>query len=111
MSTTASAAELDVSIRPMQEADLIEARRIFRIAFGTFIGVPDPETFWADREYIFTRWRADPQAALVAEANSTVAGSNFATRWGSFGFFGPLTIRPELWNRRIAQKLLASTMD
>jgi len=95
----------------MQEADLVEARRIFRMAFGTFLGVPDPESFAADREYIFTRWRANPEAALVAEVNGTVAGSNFATNWGSFGFFGPLTVRPDLWNQHIAQKLLGPTMD
>src|SRR5271170_1048418 len=111
MSMPSPSAELHVSIRSMQQADLVEVRRIFRIAFGTFIGVPDPEAFWADREYIFTRWRADPRAALVAEVNGRVAGSNFATRWGSFGFFGPLTVRPELWNQHIAQKLLGPTMD
>jgi GNAT superfamily N-acetyltransferase len=95
----------------MQEPDLAEARRIFRMAFGTFMCVPDPESFAADREYIFTRWRAHPEAALVAEVKGTVAGSNFATNWGSFGFFGPLTVRPDLWNQHIAQKLLGPTMD
>jgi GNAT superfamily N-acetyltransferase len=95
----------------MQEADLVEARRIFRVAFGTFIGVPHPEDFAADREYIFTRWRANPKAALVAEVNGALGGSNFVTNWGSFGFFGPLTVRPELWNQHIAQKLLFPTMD
>jgi GNAT superfamily N-acetyltransferase len=100
-----------ISVRPMLEADLADARRIFRVAFGTFLGVPNPEEFWADREYVFTRWRTDPGAALVAETNGAPAGSNFATNWGSFGFFGPLTVRPELWNQRIAQKLLGPTMD
>ncbi len=103
--------EMDVSVRPMREADLVEARRIFRVAFGTFLGAPDPESFFGDREYVITRWKANPQAALVAEADGRLAGSNFLTRWGSFGFFGPLTVRPELWNRRIAQRLLAPTMD
>jgi hypothetical protein len=36
-----------VPVRPMEEKD---SRRIFRLAFGTFMGVPDPENFWADRE-------------------------------------------------------------
>jgi hypothetical protein len=31
----------DVSIRAMQRTDLEEARRILRMAFGTFIGGPD----------------------------------------------------------------------
>jgi Acetyltransferase (GNAT) family len=73
--------------------------------------VPEPESFWADREYVFTRWQANPEAALVAEVNGRLAGSNFVTNWGSFGFFGPLTILPEFWNQRIAQQLLGPTMD
>ncbi len=112
MSTPSPSTELiGVSIRPMQEADLVEARRIFRIAFGTFLSDPNPEAFAADREYVFTRWRANPEATLVAEVNGKLAGSNFATNWGSFGFFGPLTVRPELWNQHIAQKLLVPTLD
>jgi len=111
MATLTYSQGINVSIRPMEEADLNEARRICRVAFGTFLGVPEPETFWADREYVFTRWRTDASAALVAEANGNLAGSNFATQWGSFGFFGPLTIRPEFWDQRIAQRLLGPTMD
>ena len=101
----------DVSVRPMQQSDLQEAARICRVAFGTFLRAPDPETFWADRDYVFARWHADPSAALVAEVNGKLAGSIFATNWGSFAFFGPLTIHPEFWDQGIAQHLLGPTMD
>ncbi len=101
----------EILVRPMRETDLVSVRRIFRVAFGTFIGVPNPEEFWADREYVFTRWRRDPGSALVAELNGAVVGSNFLTRWGSFGLFGPLTVRPDLWDQRVAQKLLDRTME
>jgi GNAT superfamily N-acetyltransferase len=112
MSTLSPGSRLTgVSVRPMKEDDLMEVRKIFRFTFGTFFGLAEPETFWADRECIFTRWRADPLAALVAEADGALVGSNFVTHWGSFGFFGPLTVRPELWDRHIGHKLLASTMD
>ncbi len=100
-----------VSVRPMREADLREARRIVRVAFGTYEGAPDPENAGADREFAYTRWRAYPQGALAAEWNGVLVGSNFATRWGSFGFFGPLTVRPDLWDRGVAQALLAPTVD
>jgi GNAT superfamily N-acetyltransferase len=111
MSTPAANRRSDVSVRPMAEADLSEAARIFRIAFGTFIGIPQPESFAADHDYIGTRWRANPPAALVAEVDGALAGSNLATNWGSFGFFGPLTVRPDLWGQGIAQSLLVSTME
>jgi len=37
-------APLDVTIRPLQEGDLPAADRSFRMAFGTFLGLPDPTT-------------------------------------------------------------------
>jgi len=95
----------------MRESDFPMAREIFRVAFGTFIGVPDPQSFAADREYISTRWKMDPSSVFAAEVDGALAGSNFVTRWGSFGFFGPLTVRPEFWNRGVAQALLRPTMD
>jgi GNAT superfamily N-acetyltransferase len=95
----------------MREADVEEARRIFRVAFGTFIGAPDPESFWLDRDFVGPRWRANPSGGVVAEVDGTIAGSNLATNWGSVGFFGPLTIRPDRWNQGIAQRLLGPTLD
>ena len=35
----------DVTIRQMREADLAEVDRIFRLAYGTFLGMPEPESF------------------------------------------------------------------
>jgi len=102
---------VEVSVRQMREADFIAARSILRLAFGTFIGVPDPASFAADKEYVATRWNANPSAALVGEGNGTVLGSNFVSNWGSFASFGPLTVRPEHWNRGVAKRLLAATMD
>ena len=112
MSTPVQTKEaLNVSVRPVRETDLAEARRIFRVAFGTFMHVPDPESFAADQEYIFTRWRTDPSAALAAEVDGNLVGTNFLAHWGSFGLFGPLTVRPELWDQHVAQALLAPTVD
>jgi GNAT superfamily N-acetyltransferase len=98
-------------IRPLVEADLEDADRIFRVAFGTFLGAPDPESFFGDADYVGTRWRADPGGALAAEADGRLVGSNFATNWGSVGFFGPLTVEPAYWDQAVGQRLLDSTMD
>ena len=46
----------DVSVRPLREGDLSEADRIIRLAFGTFLGLPDPMTFMGDAGYVRTRW-------------------------------------------------------
>ena len=101
----------DVAVRPMREADLADADRIFRLAFGTFLRLPDPMQFAGDSDWIRGRWRADPSAAFVAERDGAVVGSNFATCWGSVGFFGPLSVRPDLWDRGIARRLLEPVME
>jgi GNAT superfamily N-acetyltransferase len=100
-----------VQVRPLAADDLEEADRICRVAFGTFLGVPEPEKFFGDADLVRTRWQADPGAALAAEVDGRLAGSNFAANWGSVGFFGPLTVAPEYWDRAIAQRLLDATMD
>ena len=100
-----------VRVRPLAAEDLDEADRICRVAFGTFLGLPEPEKFFGDADMVRTRWRADPDAGLAAELDGRLAGSNFAANWGSVGFFGPLTVAPEYWDRAIAQRLLDATMD
>jgi predicted N-acetyltransferase YhbS len=97
-------------IAPLAERDLPEAERILRLAFGTFLGVPEPESFWTDRDFVYGRWRAPHVAALGATLDGQLVGSNFATKWGSVGFFGPLSIRPDLQEHRIGKALLAATM-
>lgn len=98
-------------IRPMVESDLPDARRIFQLAFGTFIGVPDPASFLKDIDFYRPRWAGGVGSAFVAEIDGRIVGSNLVSNWGSFGFFGPLTIHPERWDQGIAQHLLAPTMD
>jgi predicted N-acetyltransferase YhbS len=101
----------DIVIRPLIESDIPVADRIFRLAFGTFLGIPDPLQFFGDADYIRTRLRADPSAAFAAEANGELVGSNFVANWGSVGVFGPLTVRPDFWNKGIAKQLLESAME
>ena len=101
---------MEIDVRALREPDLEQADQIFRLAFGTFIGLADPRTFGGDSEYVRGRWRATPEGAFAAIGGKALVGSNFATRWGTFGFFGPLTVRPDLWDRGIARRLLEPTM-
>jgi len=98
-----------IRVRPMRESDLAAADITFRTAFGTFLGMPDPAAFAADRDYVYSRFRANPEGAFSAEMNGEFAGSNFLAHWGTFGFFGPLTVRPDLWSKGVAQALLNAT--
>src|SRR5437763_6601592 len=103
--------KLDVSVRPLQENDLSAADHIMRLAFGTFIGLPEPTAFMGDASYVRTRWLADPTAAFAAEVGGELVGSNFATNWGSVGFFGPLTIRPDFWDQGVGKRLMEPIME
>lgn len=107
----AETTKLDISVRPLQEDDLSAADHIMRLAFGTFLALPEPTAFMGDAGYVRTRWRADPSAAFGAEVGGELIGSNFATNWGSVGFFGPLTIRPDLWDRGVGKRLLEPIME
>ena len=101
----------DTVIRPLTEDDLPAADHIFRLAFGTFLGLKDPLQFSGDADNVRTRFRADPSTALAAEASGELVGSNFIANWGSIGVFGPLTIHPNLWEKGIAKQLLKSTVE
>ena len=64
-----------------------------------------------DAGYVKTRWRADPASAFAAEVDGALAGSNFATNWGSVGFFGPLSVRPDVWDRGLGGRLVEPALQ
>lgn len=99
------------TVRPAMEADLPAADRIIRVAFGTAAADPDPEGFFGDVDTVRNRWKTEGTAVLVAESNEEIAASAVVTRWGSFGFFGPFGVRPDMWDRGIAKTMVASVMD
>jgi GNAT superfamily N-acetyltransferase len=100
-----------VVIRPLTEADLADADRVFRVAFGTFLGAPDPGRFFGDAEFVRTRWHADNDEAFAAVREGRLVGSNFVTNWGSVGFFGPLSVDPACWGQGIAKRLMEPTVE
>ncbi len=99
-----------IKVGPLKQSELQEADRIFRVAFGTFIGLPHPSEFMGDRDLLISRWHAPNVTTLAARDNGRLIGSNQITRWGSFAFFGPLTVLPEYWDQGIAQHLLDETL-
>ena len=110
-SASASKAIGTVAIRPLLEADLGAADQVMRLAFGTFLKLPDPLQFMGDADFVHTRWRADPSAAFCAEVGGVLVGSVFVGNWGSVAFFGPLTVHPDYWDSGVAQLLLGQVME
>jgi GNAT superfamily N-acetyltransferase len=99
-----------IKVGPLKQSEVGEADRIVRLAFGTFLGLPNPLDFMGDRNFIASRWGSPHVRMIAARDAGRLIGSNVATRWGSFGFFGPLTVLPEYWDRGVAQRLLEATM-
>jgi hypothetical protein len=61
-------------IRPLTAQDLSEAGRIIRLAFGTFLGAPEPEQFWTDIDYAPTH-AGTPILQQPSAWNSTASWS------------------------------------
>ena len=99
-----------IKVSLLKESEVDEAGRIVRLAFGTFLGLPNPLDFMGDRDLMTPRWHSTHVKVIAAREGGRLIGSNVATRWGSFGFFGPLTVLPEYWERGVAQRLLEATM-
>ena len=108
---TAMTKDAGIRIRGLEESELPEANRVLRMAFGTFLKAEDPAALFPGRDLVSTRWRADPSSAIAAEHEGKLVGTNFVANWGSFGFFGPITVLPEYWGRKVAQLLLDRTMS
>jgi GNAT superfamily N-acetyltransferase len=100
-----------LTIRHLEQGDLDTADEVMRMAFGTYLNAPNPVQVFGDSDYVHTRFRADPARAFCAELDSEIVGSNFVTRWGSFAFFGPLTVRVDLWDQGIASRLMEPVMN
>jgi GNAT superfamily N-acetyltransferase len=99
-----------IEIAPLAVSEADEGWRIANLAFGTFLKVPDPSKTFGDRDLFGSRLRSGCAEALGAYHDGRLIGSNVVTHWGSFGFFGPLTILPEYWDRGVASLLLADTI-
>ncbi len=108
MQATASG-KIRAKIDVLPEAQLESAQRLVRLAFGTFLQMPDPNEF-GNGSLCTARWYMDPEGAFGAWVSDRLVGVVFAINWGSFGFFGPLVVDPEFWSRGIAQQLLEPVM-
>lgn len=94
-----------VDVALLERDELGEADRVFRLAFGTARGLPEPEDFGRGAEVVATRWLADPTSAFKATVGGELVGVAFAARWGSVALFGPLAVRPDHWDHGVGRAL------
>jgi GNAT superfamily N-acetyltransferase len=98
------------SIRPLSEGHLPEAGTILRRAFATHFEM-SPDTFWADRDFVTSRWMTDPSLTFGAWIEDRLVGSSLGANWGSLGVFGPITTHPDTWNQGVARHLVPPVLE
>lgn len=101
---------MTIEIRSLSEDDLEGAERLRRLAFGTMLGLADPQSFRGDAALLPARRWAFPDGGFVAVEDGALLGVAMANDWGSLGIFGPVAVHPEQWRRGIARLLLDATM-
>ncbi|HET7515366.1 MAG TPA: GNAT family N-acetyltransferase [Gaiella sp.] len=78
---------------------------MLRLAFGTMAGLPDPLRWAEGADLARCRFGVDPEGAFKAVAGGQLVGSAFVVRWGGFAVFGPLSVRPDFWDRGVGSLL------
>src|SRR5262245_58719355 len=94
-----------ITVAPLEEGDVSAADAVFRLAFGTALGLPEPRRFAEGSALVRTRWLADPAGAFKAELQGELVGCAFVARWGSYALFGPLAVHPDHWDRGVGRLL------
>lgn len=102
---------MSLTIRPLAAADFAQADSVFRLAFGTFLGLPEPAQFMGDAQLIGHRAETFPDMSLGAFLGDALVGSALAAVWGGHAVFGPLTVAPQHWGHGIARKLSQALLD
>jgi len=100
-----------VTIRALREDEIEKADSLVRLAFGTYLGLPDPSRFRPGIDYVRNNWHADPAAVFAAIEGGSLRGVCIAHDWGSLGYFGPLAVHPDFWGRGIGKLLIEPVLD
>jgi hypothetical protein len=59
-----------LEVRPLRAGDLEKADRIFRVACGTFLRLPNPLAFAGDTDYVRSRFRTIIQGVAMHRPNA-----------------------------------------
>lgn len=100
----------ELRVRRAGADDVPELEQIVRAAFAAQFNLPSPAAF-GDRALLAPRRAADPASVFAAELDGRLVGCVSVSIWGTLGWFGPLAVHPDYWNRKIGQALLVPVLE
>ena len=105
---------MDVTIRPVTEADTEECGRICYEAFKTISDAhnfrPDFPTVESGVEFVGALVRNPAVFGVVAEAGGRVVGSNFLWEYDAVRAVGPITVEPNAQAKGAGRKLMEAVV-
>lgn len=99
-----------ITVRPLSDADLADARLVHRRAFARFLGM-EPDDFRPGADCIGPRWRLWRDGGVAAIDGDRLVGTGLLIHWGSACILGPLTVDPDVWGRGVARALMGALID
>jgi GNAT superfamily N-acetyltransferase len=99
-----------IELRRLAAGDAPAATSLFRLAFGTHLGLADPDAFMGDADLVGPRLRSGHCSCWGAYEEDDLVATVATSRWGRFAVLGPLTVRPSHWNRGLGQRLTEASM-
>ncbi len=97
-------------VRKLRLDDLDQVNQVFRKAFGTQLGHPNPAEFAPGRS-CFARLAVEPDGAFGVYLDDRLVGFSCSVLWGSLGIFGPLAVLPEYWGAGVGKRLLTKSVN
>jgi len=102
---------IHITLQPLNQTDLNQVSEMVRLAFATFIDVPEPDEFWNDRDYVHNRWNAPHSHWVKAVVDGRMIGVICVSRWGSSAILGPVAVHPDFWGKGVVQQLMSAGIE
>jgi GNAT superfamily N-acetyltransferase len=97
-------------VRALALIEAGEADALFRLAFGTFLGLSDPMTFRPGASIFAHRLAMYPDGVFAIEQAGQLIGAAIANRWGKVGVVGPVVVTPHQWQHGVGRALVDRTV-
>lgn len=99
------------AIRGLRPNEADEADKLFRMAFGTFLGLPDPLAFRPGASIFAHRLAMYPEGVFALEQDGRLVGAAVANRWGKVGVVGPVVVAPSHWKHGVGRVLIDHVLE